>query len=110
MERPLLPVLAEHIGGRLFVLLWGGMAAASIGAGPAGVRPGLVLVLIGACALGLPLLQVLAVAGVGWLMLDGFVEHSYGDLAFAGADLALVPVVLLTAAVGALASGTGVRR
>jgi len=101
MEPPLLPVIAHHLGGRLFVVLWGGMAAASIGAGPTAVRPALVLALIGACAAGLPLLEVLAVAGVGWMVLDGFVAHAYGDLSFRGSDLALVPVVLLV--VGAAA-------
>lgn len=105
MEQPLLPVLAHHVGGRLFVVLWGGMAAASFGVGPAGTRPALVLGIIGACALGLPLIQVLAVAGVGWLVLDGFVEHSYGDLAFGGADLRLVPAVLLVVALASVASG-----
>ncbi|RNL80112.1 hypothetical protein [Nocardioides marmorisolisilvae] len=105
MEQPLLPVLAHHLGGRLFVVLWGGMAAASVSAGPADVRPALVLGLIGACALGLPLLQVLAVAGVGWLVLDGFVAHSYGDLAFGGSDLALLPLVLLVVGLAALVPG-----
>ena len=110
MDRPLLPVLAHHVGGRLFVVLWGGMAVASVGAGPAGVRPALVLVLVGACALGLSLPGLLAVGGVGWLVLDGFVAHSDGDLSFSRPDLALVPAVLLVVAVAAGLSGAGVRR
>jgi len=111
MERPLLSVLSRHVGGRLLVVLWGGMAAASLGAvGPSGARAALVLGLIGACALSLPLPGVLAVAGVGWLVLDGFVAHRYGDLAFAGSDLALVPVVLVVAAAAAALSGAGARR
>jgi|SRR5690242_5248410 len=105
MEPRLLPVISHHVGGRLFVVLWGGMAAASV-AGPSGVRPALVLGIIGASAVGLPLLQVLAVAGVGWMVMDGFVAHSYGDLAFAGSDLLLVVVVLVVAAVAATLTGT----
>ena len=91
------------MGGRLFVVLWGGMAAAPLGSA-------LVLGLVGACALGLSLPGVLAVAGVGWLVLDGFVAHRYGDLAFTWSDLAWVPVVLVVVAVAAALSGAGARR
>jgi hypothetical protein len=85
------------------------MAVASVGAGPVDVRPAMVLCLVGACALGLSLPGQLAVAGVGWLVMDGFVAHRYGDLAFGPPDLALVPVVLLVVAIAAVARA-GVRR
>ena len=111
MDRPLLPVLANDVGGRLFVVLWGGMAASSMApAGPAGLRPALVLALIGTCSLGLGLVQLFAIAGVGWMVLDGFVAHSYGDLAFADTDLALLAVVLLVAVTAAAVSGNVARR
>ena len=69
----------------MFLALWGGIALVlgcrAIGL-DAWLTTGAVIALIGACSLGQRALASVAVAVTGWLVVDGFVEHRYGQLGF----------------------------
>ena len=89
----------------MFVALWGGLALVlvcrAIGLAP-WLTAAAVVVLVGACSLGQHALRALAVALTGWLVIDGFVVHRYGEL---GLDSRVA--LALVAAVGiALATST----
>ena len=88
--------------GRVFVALWGGLAVVGL-ARPGGslVSGGLVLALVAACGVHQSWPAAAASATTGWLVIDGFVQHQYGELGF-GADswrvLALVLATVLAVA------------
>jgi hypothetical protein len=103
------PSLGEHLWGlpaaRLFLQFWGGLAvldvAKALGASP--LWQGLALAtLVAACSLGMRWGVALGLAGVAMLLVNGFVEHDYGQLRFVGLpDLAWMAVL---AAAGCLGS------
>ena len=80
----------------MFIALWGGLALVLVGRAiglGAWLSTGGVIALAGACSLGLRALASIVVAITGWLVVDGFVEHTYGEL---GLDLQLVLVLAAT--------------
>jgi hypothetical protein len=89
-------VVLHGLGGRMFLALWGGLALVLLGRAVglgAWLSTGVVIALTGACSLGLRALASVVVAVTGWLVVDGFVEHRYGEL---GLDLRLVLVLAAT--------------
>jgi hypothetical protein len=104
MEPALARTTANSLGGRLFVTLWGGLALVDL-TRPAGggvIAGGLVIGLVALCGIGLQVHAAAAVAGTGWLVLNGFVLHQYGELGFGATSwglLAAVLVVVLAVAV-----------
>ncbi|MFN8196636.1 MAG: hypothetical protein U0R80_20390 [Nocardioidaceae bacterium] len=85
---PRSPSLARHLAaslpGRLFLVLWAGLAAAGVGAAtgaPAVVTGSSVLLVAAVSAWRLTPTGALVVAGVAWLVLNGFVENTAGRLA-----------------------------
>ena len=83
---------------RLFIVFWGGMALVALTqdlAVPAAGQIGLLALLVAACSLRLRVLPVLALTFTAWLVVNGFVEHEYGALAFTGTtDLLLLALLL----------------
>ena len=100
---PVLLHTAHGPGGRLFVALWGGLAVVDL-TRPSGseVLSGLaVLGLVGLCGVGQTKVAATTIAATGWLVINGFVEHRYGELGFgttSWAALATVLVVVLAVA------------
>ncbi|MBB6627773.1 hypothetical protein H5V45_10615 [Nocardioides sp. KIGAM211] len=94
---------------RLFVALWGGLAAVDVGraahASPT-VQVALLALLVGACSVGQRPLPALTVAGVAWLVATGFVAHDDGRLALSGS----ADAVRLTVLAGVALLATEVRR
>jgi hypothetical protein len=91
-------VVLQGIGGRLFAALWGGLALVLVGRAiglTAWQSTTAVVVLVGACSLGLRALGSVVVAVTGWLVVDGFVEHRYGELGF---DLRTLSVLIAAVA------------
>ena len=110
MERALLRATAHTAAGRLFIALWGGLALVDLGR-PAG-RPlsgVLVLVLVGCCGIGQTLPAAAAIAGTGWLVLNGFVLHEYGELGFSPTSLWLLGAAFLAVVSVALCTEAGPR-
>lgn len=93
---------------RLFVVLWGGMALVDVARHAHATHPLQVLLLaalVGLCCLRQPVGPALAIAGLGWLVVTGFVVHRYGDLAWSGsADLTRLGVIVGAALLGVLLS------
>jgi hypothetical protein len=94
---------------RVGIVLWGGLALLDLGrlaAAPEYAGLGAVAVLVTAACVRADATTGLAAALVGWLLVDGFVEHRYGALGFDAAhDLAVL--ALLT---GLALSATRIRR
>jgi hypothetical protein len=89
---------------RLFVVFWGGLAlidVARLAHAPSLWQITLLAALVAACCLSQRRGTALAVAGVGWLLVTGFVVNEYGELHFTGpADglrLAILAIVALAA-------------
>ena len=85
------PDLRAHLtsdpSGRLFLMLWGGMAvtgSARLAGAPAATQMAMVTVLLVVCSLNQPYRAALAVAVVAWLLVTGFVVNQYGDLHLSG--------------------------
>jgi hypothetical protein len=83
MEQDLFRVTGRSPAGRLFVALWGGLAIVDM------ARPGgallagtLVIALAAACGAGQSWPAATSIATTGWLVVNGFVEHRYGELGF----------------------------
>jgi len=99
-------VVLHGVGGRMFVALWGGLAvvlvcrAIGFTAWQSGAA---VVVLVGACSLGLPGRSAVLVAVTGWLVVDGFVAHRFGELGFSSR---MVCVLIATLATALIASTT----
>jgi hypothetical protein len=103
------PSLVQLSSARLAATLWGGLALVDLGRlahAPSYVDLGLVAAMVAAASLRMRAGTALAAALVGWLLVDGFVTHRYGELGYAGpADLARLALLV---GVGILA--TRVRR
>jgi hypothetical protein len=91
-------------GFRVGVVLWGGLAVLDVGhltAAPAYAEVGAVALLVTATSVGMRTPTGICAALVGWLLVDGFVEHRYGVLGFDAvrdtAVLALLVVLALAA-------------
>ena len=97
-------VVLHGLGGRMFVTLWGGLAVVLVcqGIGLTAWQSGAVVVaLVGACSLGLPGRSAVFVAVTGWLVVDGFVAHRWGQL---GLDTRMVWVLIATLATALISS------
>ena len=94
---------------RVTVVLWGGLLVLDLGrlaAAPTYVELAGVVVLVTAACVGARPRTALAAAVVGWLLVDGFVEHRYGVLRFdVGRDFAA-----LTLLSGLAVAATRIRR
>jgi hypothetical protein len=78
---------ADLAGVRIGIVLWGGLVLVDLGrlvAAPSYVELGALAALVTAAATGMRTTTGLAAALVGWLLVDGFVEHRYGVLGFDG--------------------------
>jgi hypothetical protein len=96
VEHDLFQTMRHRPAGRVFVTLWGGLAVVDVSRSSGGMLAGtLVVVLTAACAVGQAPLPAAAVAVTGWLVLDGFVQHRYGELGFAPTSWALLALVLV---------------
>ncbi len=99
----------ELSGIRLGVVLWGGLAVIDV-ARVAGVPSygvlGALTVLVAMSSVGMRTRTALAAAGIGWLLVDGFVVHRYGVLGFDGNP----DVARLALLVGVATAATRVRR
>jgi hypothetical protein len=87
--------------GRLFVMLWGGMATiggARLAGAPTIAQMAVAAVLLVVCSLNQPHWVALAVSLVAWLLVTGFVVNQYGDLHVSGkGDLFRLSVLVLLA-------------
>jgi hypothetical protein len=93
----------------LFTAFWGGLLLVDVGRAahaPAAVQLALIAVLGAACCVHHGIGTALAVAGIGWLVVTGFVVNSGGDLSVRGPGDVLRLVVLGLAAI----TGMEVRR
>jgi len=111
MEPALMHTTVHSLGGRLFVTLWGGLALVDL-TRPAGggvIACALVVGLVALCGVGLPVHAAAAVAGTGWLVLNGFVLHRYGELGFGATSWGLLAAVLVVVLAVAVRTA-GVRR
>jgi hypothetical protein len=110
MEPALTHATVHSLGGRLFVTLWGSLALVDL-ARPAGglMAGGLVVGLVAVCGVGLSVLAASAVSGTGWLVLNGFVLHRYGELGFGATSWGLLVAVLVVGLVVAVRTA-GARR
>ena len=48
------------------------------------VEAGAITLLVVGCSLGVTRAVAISVAGIGWLLLNGFVVHQYGQIGFVG--------------------------
>jgi len=104
MDQQLLRVTWHSLAGRMFVALWGGLGAVDV-VRPAGVAAAaaVVLALVAACGVGQSAVGATALAVMGWLVIDGFVLHRYGELGFGASSwwaLLLALLVVLAVARG----------
>ena len=91
-------------GARVGTVLWGGLVVIDV-AGVVGVPsyavPGALAALVGLASLGTRPSTALGSALVGWLLVDGFVEHRYGILGFSTDRDPFVLALLVGLALGA---------
>jgi hypothetical protein len=80
----------------MFFALWGGLAVIDL-TRPAGgmVAGAAVVMLVAGCGVGLQPMAAAIIAGIGWLLLNGFVQHQYGELGFGSTSWALLALVLV---------------
>src|SRR4051794_1276197 len=110
MEPSLPRTVGRSLAGRLFLALWGGLALVDLSR-PSGshvLAIALVLLLVACCGVGQPLAGAAAIAATGWLVVDGFVQHEYGELGFGNASWAVLAVMV--AATLAVSSRTTAER
>ena len=112
MDPVLLHATAHGLGGRLFVALWGGLAVVDL-TRPTGSQAAsfvAVLALVGLCGVGQSWLAAAGIAATGWLVINGFVEHSSGELGFgAGSWAALVAVLVVVLTVASRTTARSAR-
>jgi hypothetical protein len=96
--------LASFASVRLAVVLWGGLVLVDLGRlahAPSYLDLALVALLVAAASIRMRAGTAVAAALVGWLLVDGFVEHRYGSLGYDGlpdtARLALLVAVAVVA-------------
>jgi hypothetical protein len=96
MEPTLFRATGRSPAGRLFVALWGSLALVDVSrpSGSRVVAGALVLVLVACCGAGQPASAAAAVATTGWLVLDGFVQHDFGQLGFSPTSWLLLAVMV----------------
>ena len=105
----------QHVAARLhlpdlqatrpLLALWGGLALIDVGhlvgAAPL-VQVAAITALVAGCSYGVGRVVAVCVAGIGWLVVNGFVVHHLGQLGFVGSGdvvrAALLLGVALTAA------------
>ena len=92
------PPIAHLTGIRLGAVLWGGLAVIDVwrptGA-PSYVALGAVAVLAMVSSVGMRTGTAICCAGIAWLVVDGFVVHRAGTLAWTGpADLGRLALLL----------------
>jgi hypothetical protein len=79
----------------VFVALWGGLALVDLTrAGGALLSGGLVLVLVAGCCVHQSCWSALSIGTTGWLVMNGFVQHQYGELGFGASSWGLLALVL----------------
>jgi hypothetical protein len=92
---------SDLAGVRVGIVLWGGLAALDVGrlaSAPTYAELGVVAFLVAVASIGMCPPTGLASAVLGWLLVDGFVEHRYGVLGFdAARDLATLLLLTLLA-------------
>jgi hypothetical protein len=79
---------SELAGVRVGIVLWGGLFLVDVGRvthAPSYAELGAIALLVTASSVGMRAYTALAAAGVGWLVLNGFVVHDFGVLGFDGA-------------------------
>lgn len=94
---------------RVFVIFWGGLAAIDVCQAvdaPPAVQLAVVVALVAGCCRHAAVLTGIAVAGVAWLLVNGFVVNQLGTLHLDGFPDLLRAVLLL----GVALTVTGVRR
>ena len=110
MERALLRATGRSLGGRLFVALWGGLAVVDLTRPTSRLLAGsLIVVLVACCGIGQSIPAASAIAGTGWLVINGFVQHQYGELGFNRTSWWTLAVVLSVALAVAFRSEDGPR-
>lgn len=89
--------------GRALIALWGGLAAidATQSLSEPMVQLGAVTAVVAVCSLGVGRGAACVVAGIGWLLVNGFVVHGFGQLGFVGVGDVLRAVLLLGVALAA---------
>ena len=91
----------ELAGVRVGVVLWGGLTVVDAGRlthAPSYAELGAVALLVTAASVGMRAPTALSAAGVGWLVVNGFVVHSLGVLGFEGrADVARLGLLVVLA-------------
>jgi hypothetical protein len=95
---------AELAGARVGLVLWGGLAVldlARLAAAPPYAEVGALAILVVLASVRMRATTALCAALVGWLLVDGFVEHRYGVLGFHAADDLGVLAVLTALALAA---------
>jgi hypothetical protein len=76
---------SELAGIRVGCVLWGGLAVVDVGRAVCATpyaEVSVIAVLVAVSSLGMPTVTGGAAALVGWLVVDGFVEHRYGVLGY----------------------------
>jgi hypothetical protein len=110
MEPALLRATGRSPGGRLFVALWGGLAVVDLTRPAGGLLTGaLMVVLVACCGVGQSIPAAASIAATGWLVLNGFVLHQYGELGFSRASWWLLGAVLVVVLAVALRTEAGRR-
>lgn len=97
-------VWLELAGTRIGIVLWGGLAlidVAHIAGAPSYVVLGALAVLVTLTSAGMRTAAAVSGAVVGWLLVDGFVEHRYGTLGFDTSHDPFVLTLLVGLALGA---------
>lgn len=95
--------LASFASVRMAVVLWGGLVLVDLcrlAHAPSYLDLALVALLVAAASIRMRAGTAVAAALVGWLLVDGFVEHRYGSLGYDGLpDLARLALLLAVAVV-----------
>ena len=95
MESHVLGAAGRSPGGRLFIALWGGLAVVDLTRPTSRWLAGvLIVVLVACCGIGQSIPAACAIAGTGWLVINGFVQHQYGELGFGRTSWWTLAVVL----------------
>jgi hypothetical protein len=99
---------SELAGVRVGVVLWGGLGLVDVGrltAAPSYAELGALAVLVTLASVGMRTRTGMCAAVVGWLLVDGFVEHRYGVLGFDAAHDSAILTLLAGLALLATRAG-----